>query len=290
MNLFPFSLTKDKEDIKIIDFNFVSLKPLLKIEYTFEIIKNLERILELFFDNLTLTPSLDIQHIIIIGKKGKLFLGKNVHIEGVTVVNLSKGSVFISDNVTLKNFNSIEGPVYIGEGSTLDSSTIRGPFVCGKVCKISGEIEESLFFDYVNKHHYGFIGHSIVGSWVNLGAGTTNSDLKNNYSTIKVFDGKDYIDTRMQKFGCIIGDHVKTSIGTMINTGTVIGPFSNIFQDIRDKKYIKPFSWGNEKIYEKEKLIDDIKKVMARRDLSPDEEFIRRISNLYEIYSSESTF
>ncbi|MEO0238237.1 MAG: hypothetical protein ABIN35_08400, partial [candidate division WOR-3 bacterium] len=258
-----------------------------KIENSYDLVKNLEKILNTFFGNITLPQNPFPQNLFIIGEKSKLHLGKNIKVEGLTIINLTKGDVFISDNTVLKNFNSIEGPVFIGEGNLIDSATIRGPFVSGKVCKLSGEIEESIFFDYVNKHHYGFIGHSIICNWVNLGAGTTNSDLKNNYSTIRIFNGEDFVDSGMQKLGCIIGEHVKTAIGTMINTGTVIGPFSNIFLDIRNKKYIKPFSWGDDSnIYNIEKLVLDIKKVMARRNETPSENYIERVKNLYTIYSS----
>ncbi|MEJ5308027.1 MAG: hypothetical protein WHT27_07005 [candidate division WOR-3 bacterium] len=287
MNLFPLSLTMDKEDIKILGMSMNEINSFSRIENSFDLVKNLEKILSKFFENITLSQNLIPQNLFIIGEKNKLHLGKNIKVEGLTIINLTKGEVFISDNTVLKNFNSIEGPVFIGEGNLLDSATIRGPFVSGKVCKLSGEIEESIFFDYVNKHHYGFIGHSIICSWVNLGAGTTNSDLKNNYSTVRIFNGENFVDSGMQKLGCIIGEHTKTAIGTMINTGTVIGPFSNIFLDIKNKKYIKPFSWGDDSnIYDIEKLITDIKKVMARRNETPSENYVERVKNLYTIYSS----
>ncbi|MEO0234696.1 MAG: hypothetical protein ABIN39_00375 [candidate division WOR-3 bacterium] len=287
MNLFPLSLTMDKENIKILGMNLNEINSFTKIENSYDLVKNLEKILNTFFGNITLPQNPFPQNLFIIGEKSKLHLGKNIKVEGLTIINLTKGDVFISDDTVLKNFNSIEGPVFIGEGNLIDSATIRGPFVSGKVCKLSGEIEESIFFDYVNKHHYGFIGHSIICNWVNLGAGTTNSDLKNNYSTIRIFNGEDFVDSGMQKLGCIIGEHVKTAIGTMINTGTVIGPFSNIFLDIRNKKYIKPFSWGDDSnIYNIEKLVLDIKKVMARRNETPSENYIERVKNLYTIYSS----
>ncbi|MEO0288075.1 MAG: hypothetical protein ABIN00_00315 [candidate division WOR-3 bacterium] len=287
MNLFPLSLTMDKENIKILGMNLNEINSFTKIENSYDLVKNLEKILNTFFGNITLPQNPFPQNLFIIGEKNKLHLGKNIKVEGLTIINLTKGEIFISDNTVLKNYNSIEGPAFIGEGNLIDSATIRGPFISGKVCKLSGEIEESIFFDYVNKHHYGFIGHSIICNWVNLGAGTTNSDLKNNYSTIRIFNGEDFVDSGMQKLGCIIGEHVKTAIGTMINTGTVIGPFSNIFLDIRNKKYIKPFSWGDDSnIYNIEKLISDMKKVMARRNETLSENYIERIKNLYTIYSS----
>ncbi len=289
MNLFPISLTMDKEEIKILGMDLSQINSISKIENTFDLVKNLEKILNFYFESANFQNDQNIlENILIIGERKKLHLGKNVKIEGCTIINLTKGDVYISDNTILKNFNSIEGPAFIGENNLIDSATIRGPFISGKVCKISGEVEETIFFDYVNKHHYGFIGHSIICRWVNLGAGTTNSDLKNNYSTVKIYNGKSFVDSGMQKLGSIIGEHTRTAIGTMINTGTVIGPFSNIFLDIKNKKYIKPFSWGDEtNIYDIEKLIEDIKKVMIRRNEIPDKNYIERVKNLYTIYSSE---
>jgi len=140
----------------------------------------------------------------------------------------------------------------------------------------------------VNKHHYGFLGHSVVLDWVNLGAGTTNSDLKNNYGNIKMYDGKNYIDTYSIKAGCIIGDHTKTAIGTMINTGTVIGPFCNIFTDIRNVKHIPPFSWGDGGRYDFLKLKKSIVNSMMRRNVSASEEYIDNISELFRKYSGKS--
>ncbi len=217
-----------------------------------------------------------------------IYMGKDINIIGRTIINDTLGPVILSDKCKLNGFNLIEGPAYIGESTLLDNATIRGPFICGKVCKLSGEIEESFLMNYVNKHHYGFIGHSIIENWVNLGAGTTNSDLKNNYSSIRMFDGEKFSDTKHVKLGCIIGEHSKTAIGTMINTGTVIGPFSNVFGNMLRVKHLKPFSWGTENHFvQLNKLIDLIYIVMERRGENPEAEYIEKIKKLYENTISE---
>ncbi len=213
-----------------------------------------------------------------------IFLEKDITFEGNIVLNALKGPIIIDENVQLRNFTSIEGPAYIGRNSVLDNATIRGPFICGQTNKLSGEIESSFFMDFVNKHHYGFIGHSIIENWVNLGAGTTNSDLKNNYSFIKIFNGNKFVNTRKIKLGCIIGEHTKTAIGTMINTGTVIGPFCNIFEKPQSK-HIPSFSWGEDQKYDIDKLIRTIRKVMRRRDVVLKKDYINRIKELYNNYS-----
>lgn len=218
---------------------------------------------------------------ILIGNKG-VYLGKNVTIHGPVILNSTKGPVIIDDESVISNFSVIEGPAYIGKNCLLDNAVIRGPVITGKACKLSGEIEECFIMDYVNKHHYGFLGHSILENWVNLGAGTTNSDLKNNYSSVRMFDGEKYIDTEKTKLGCIIGEHSKTAIGTMINTGTVIGPFCNVFGNMLRVKHLPPFSWGTESYkFDIEKLIKLVITVMKRRNVMPDEAYLKKIKDLY---------
>jgi len=226
--------------------------------------------------------------IILISNSNEFVIHPDCRIKGQTIVNTEKGPVIIDSGVILKNFNSIEGPAYIGQDTILDNCQIKGPVITGKECRLSGEIEESIIFNYVNKHHFGFLGHSVVLDWVNLGAGTTNSDLKNNYGNIKMFNGKNYVDTNCMKIGCIIGDHTKTAIGTMINTGTIIGPFCNIFTDIRNEKHIPPFVWGENGKYDFQKLKENINKSMMRRNVSISDEYESQIFELFRKYSDAS--
>ena len=287
--MFPLQLTDDFNDSPLFGKKFKDWFNCdeLGINYSWDLITAIEKMILNYFERkerMLHNGVSDDFHVI--GDKNRIYAKGKVLVEGKTIINTSKGPVIFGENVSLRNFNSIEGPCYIGDNSTIDSGVLRGPFICGKVCKLSGEIEESYLMDYVNKHHYGFIGHSAIGSWVNLGAGTTNSDLKNNYSTVRMFDGEQYIDTKRIKAGCIIGDHVKTAIGTMINTGTVIGPFANIFEDIRTVKYVKPFSWGgNNETYDMEKMIENIAKVMNRRGVEPSEDYVKRVIKAYSDFS-----
>ncbi|MGE3062540.1 MAG: hypothetical protein AB7T10_02780 [bacterium] len=287
--LFPLQLTSDFNDSPLFSKTFKDwfTADFLSIKNSWDIVTAIERMILSFAEKtkneFTIFESRNIQ---VVGDNRRIFAKRDPLIEGSAVINTLKGPVIFGENVILRNFTSIEGPCYIGDDTTLDSATIRGPVICGRVCKLSGEIENSYLMDYVNKHHYGFIGHSVIASWVNLGAGTTNSDLKNNYSNVRMFNGDEYIDTMRIKLGCIIGEHAKTSIGTMINTGTVIGPFSNVFEDIRESKYVKPFSWGgHDRVYEIDKLIENIQKVMNRRGIEPSSEFIYRLKEAYSDFS-----
>ncbi len=228
---------------------------------------------------------IDSKDYTLVGNKS-VYLGKNVLFQGPVIINTEKGPVIIDDNSVIKNFSVIEGPVYIGKNCLIDNAVIHGPVITGKVCKLSGEIEECFIMDYVNKHHYGFLGHSILENWVNLGAGTTNSDLKNNYSNVRMYDGEKYIDTGRMKLGCIIGEHSKTAIGTMINTGTVIGPFCNVFGNILRVKNLPPLSWGAESYkFDIEKHNELLTIVIKRRNAAPDETYLKKIRELYSAYN-----
>ncbi|MEJ2206961.1 MAG: hypothetical protein P8170_22980, partial [Gemmatimonadota bacterium] len=136
------------------------------------------------------------------------------------------------------------------------------------VCKVRGELTDSVLLGFVNKAHDGHLGHAMLGCWVNLGAGTSNSDLKNNYSPVRVWTLDGERDTGMVKVGCFIGDHVKTGIGTMLNTGTVVGAASNIFGAQMPPPVVPPFSWGSGtdlRDYRFESFMETAERSMARR-------------------------
>lgn len=199
-----------------------------------------------------------------------IFIGKDVEIKPGAVLDASTGPIFVEKNTTIFPNAVIQGPVYIGESTKIKScATIYPNVTIGKVCKVGGEVEDSVIHPYTNKQHSGFLGHSYLGSWVNIGAGTNNSDLQNNYGTIKVQVNGRHIDSGKQFIGLMMGDHSKTAINTMFNTGTVVGFSSNIFGSGFPPKYIPSFSWGgNESMieYKLEKAIETAKAVFARRN------------------------
>lgn len=203
------------------------------------------------------------------------------------VIDASNGPVYIGKDVEIYPNSVIEGPAYIGDKTKIKScATIYENVSIGRICKVGGEVEESIIMPFSNKQHGGYIGHSYLGSWVNLGADTNCSDLKNNYSTIKIILPGGKIDTGLQFLGLIMGDHSKTAINTMFNTGTIVGFSSNIFGYGFHEKFIPSFSWGgknNMDIYEVEKGIITARKVMKRRNINmtnTDEELFNNIFNL----------
>jgi glucose-1-phosphate thymidylyltransferase len=217
----------------------------------------------------------------IVGKEKHLYIHPEAKIYPGVVIDTTSGPVIIDKSVQVTSFSFLEGPLYIGAESRIDNARITGGTVIGKSCRIGGEVENSLIQDYSNKHHEGFLGHSVVGSWVNLGALATTSDLKNNYGIVAIQSGKAKVNTGTIKFGSIIGDFAKIGIGVMLNTGCVIDVGSNLISN-RVSGYVPPFQWleSGEK-YRLDRFIQDTKKIMARRSILMTDELEQLISSFY---------
>ena len=179
----------------------------------------------------------------------KLTKMKNPTIKDV-VINQDNGPVVIDITATIEPYTILNGPVYIGSNVLIKSHSNISNSIIEDNCKVKGEIHSSIFQPFSNKAHDGFIGHSFIGSWVNLGAGTTTSNLKNNYSSVSVKWNGDLVDTESIFFGAVIGEHVKTSIGTNLNTGTVIEMGSNVVSQSFPPRHIPAFS-----LFYKDKLM-----------------------------------
>jgi len=209
--------------------------------------------------------------------KGKgVWLGDDVHLAVGAALDTSKGPIILDNNVEVMPHCFLEGPLYAGPGCRFKAgSTIYGESSFGIGNRLSGEIGESTFGDFANKQHDGFIGHAVLGSWTNLGAMTTCSDLKNNYGNVRVDIGSGQIDSRLRFVGLLMGDHVKTAIGTLFNTGTTVGFASNIFGGVMPPKFVGSFSWGgmpDDPAYDVEKALETAVIVMGRRGCRMTEE------------------
>ncbi len=187
--------------------------------------------------------------------------------------DLSEGPVYIEKNVTILPFSYIKGPVALLEGSVVKAGTrIYNGTTLGPQTKTGGEIKNVLFFGYSNKGHDGYLGDAVVGEWCNIGAGTSNSNLKNNYSPVRIWNyaRKDFEDTGRTFLGLVMGDHSKIAINTSINTGTVIGVSANVFTRGFPPKFIPSFNWGGDTLnhdYELSKAMETARKVMERRGM-----------------------
>ena len=196
-----------------------------------------------------------------------LLMGPGVTLDPGVVLELSEGPVCLGEGVRVRSFTLLEGPSFVGSGSTLLGGLIsRVSF--GPVCRVRGEVADSVILGYSNKAHDGHLGHAYLGRWVNLGAMTTNSDLKNNYGLVRVGTPQGPEDSGLKKVGCFLGDHVKTAIGTLVGTGTSVGAGSNLFGSDTVSGWVPPFSWGGAPggaRYDGDRFLETARLVMGRR-------------------------
>jgi len=208
------------------------------------------------------------------GSRKDVYVAPGAVVHPLVVIDAEHGPVFLDEGVVVHPFTQIEGPCYVGKKSILFGTKCREGNSIGPMCRVGGEVEESIIHGYSNKYHDGFLGHAYVGEWVNLGAMTTNSDLKNDYSHVSVvLDSRRPIDTGSTKVGALIGDHTKTSIGTLLNTGAYVGAMALIAtQGKLLPKFIPCFAWYLEgaiiKGFGKSKIYATAKTAMEHRKVS----------------------
>lgn len=223
------------------------------------------------------------------GDKG-LYLEENTVVEENVVIDTTEGPVVIDSGTKVWPNSRIEGPAYIGEDTKIgagENAVVHENSHIGDVTRIGGEVEESIVNSLTNKYHYGFLGHAVVGSWVNFGAGTTNSDLKNTYGTVKVDHPDEGLIEAGMKVGASIADHTKLDIQTGIYTGKQIGPVSRASGKVTEN--IEPFAWVHleeKHDYKVDKAVEHVERMMNRREDYLPEGYIeaqkKLISELYE--------
>lgn len=210
-------------------------------------------------------------------KPGQLFIERGARV-GHSIINASTGPVYIGRNAEVMEGCIIRGPFAMGEGSCLKmGAKVYGATTLGPFCVAGGEIKNSVLFGYSNKAHDGYLGDSVVGEWCNMGAGTTNSNLKNNASEVRVWTPGGELNAGI-KCGVMMGDYSRTAVNTAINTGTVIGVGCNVFGPGLTPKYVPSFSWGSDGVqrYDFEKAVLDIAdwKKLKKQVLNDDEKSI----------------
>lgn len=223
-----------------------------------------------------------------------IYADKKADIYPGVVMDATKGKIYIDEDSIIEPFTFIKGPAYIGKKVIIKSGTkIYGPVMAGFNSRLAGEISGTIFHSFANKQHDGFIGNSYVCEFVNLGADTVTSNLKNNYSIIKARYKTDMpqINTGMQFLGSIIGDHVKTGINTMLNTGSIIGIFALIAGGDFPEKFINNFAWyitgAPPKLYKIDDALTTAKMVMGRRDVEMTEAYENVIRERYEMVKTK---
>jgi UDP-N-acetylglucosamine diphosphorylase/glucosamine-1-phosphate N-acetyltransferase len=227
-------------------------------------------------------------------QRSGVFVDDGAEIDAFCVLDARNGPVYVSKNAKVQPYCRLEGPCFVGEGSVINTgANIRSGTSIGPGCKVGGEIEMSIFQGFSNKQHYGFLGHSFIGEWVNMGAGATNSDLKNNYGNVKVHYLDKEIDSQKTFIGCAVADHTKIGIGALISTGTVIGAAANIYGGGHTQKFIPSFSWGNEQNlvrHDPEKALITARAVTSRRGVEMKEEDIELFKKVFELTADERRY
>ncbi len=224
-----------------------------------------------------------------LGDKKDLFIEEGAEIEFSTL-NTKTGKIYIGKNAEIMEGCHLRGPITLGEDSKFNlGAKIYGATTIGPHCKVGGEVNNIIIFGYTSKGHEGFIGNSVIGEWCNFGADTNSSNLKNNYSHVKLWNyrTKVFEDTGLQFAGLIVGDHSKTAINTQLNTGTVIGVASNIFKPGFPPNLVENFSWGGLKDDERfklDKVYEVAERAMARRKVALTEEDKAILKHIFDTY------
>ncbi len=205
-----------------------------------------------------------------------------VRVEAGAILDAAHGPIILGEGVRILHNATVVGPAYLGSRTVIRmGAKIEGPVTVGPVCKVGGEVEGSILQGHANKQHDGYLGHAYLGAWTNLGAATNNSDLKNNYGTVRVWTPEGEVDSGQRFVGLFMGDHAKSAIGTLFNTGTVVGFSANVFGAGFPPKHVPSFTWGSGEgaaPYELEKALAVARTVMGRRqvDMEPADEVLFR--------------
>lgn len=278
-------LTGEKKVPTVLEFD----SDCIEIEYPWDLFNKNGAALEADFALLTegrMSQPLSATNKVI-GDVNQVFLEEGAWVE-CAILNTENGPIYIGENATVMEGSIIRGSFALCESSsTKMGAKIYGPTTIGPHSKVGGEVNNSIILGYTNKGHDGFLGNSVLGEWCNLGADTNNSNLKNNYSEVRVwnYECRSFYQTGLQFCGLIMGDHSKTSINTMINTGTVVGVSSNLFGDDFPRKFVPSFSWGNNKgfeTYQLKKAMETANRVMGRRNKKLDETEHAILKHIFE--------
>ena len=217
-----------------------------------------------------------------------VFVEKGARVECV-ILNATNGPIDIGKDAEVMEGTVIRGPFAVCEGAQVKmSAKIYGPTTIGPRCRVGGEVNNSVFFGYSNKAHDGFLGHSVIAEWCNLGADTNTSNLKNTYDEVRLwsYSKRTFINTNLQFCGLIMGDHSKCGINTMFNTGTVVGVNVNIFGPGFQRNFIPSFTWGGTSghmDYDLKKAIEVAEIVYKRRNLNMDEVDKELLTSVYNL-------
>lgn len=266
---------------------------LIIIRHTWDLFRNNGPALEADFELLTQgRKSAPIPPAVHCVNKESIFLEEGVDIE-IAVLNAKNGPIYIGKNAEVHEGSLIRGPFAMGEYSVVKmGSKIYGPTTLGPKSKIGGEVNNAILSGYCSKGHDGYLGNAVVGEWCNMGADSNNSNLKNTYAQVKMWDYAEqrFVKTGLQFCGLILGDHSKTGINSMFNTGTVVGVSANIYGSNFPRNFVPSFSWGGAlgfKTYTLSRAIETAILVTKRKN----EDFTEEDRKIFEhIFEESSSF
>ena len=214
-----------------------------------------------------------------------VFVAQGAVVEPSVCFDTTAGPILLCAGSHVQAFTRLVGPLYVGEHSILTTDRIAASAI-GDTCKVHGEMSNCIVVGHSNKGHDGFVGHSILGRWVNLGAGTITSNLKNTYGSVQLWTPSGVRDTAMQFLGTLFGDHAKTGIGTRLTTGCVLGAGANVFGNDMPPKVVAPFAWGEAgelETYRVDKFLQVAERMMARRHVHLGDAMRAQLTRAHEL-------
>lgn len=203
---------------------------------------------------------------VVVGDPELVHVERGATVEPLVVLDTTAGPILIRRGAVVSAFTRLVGPCAIGVESHVLGGKVATCAV-GEVCRVHGELSSTIFVGHANKGHDGFVGHSILGRWSNLGASTVTSNLKNTYGSVQLWTPAGVRDTGLQFLGTLLGDHAKTAVGTRLMTGTVVGTAANVVSDALPPKVVAPFTFGDG-TYRLDKFLEVAARVMARRHVA----------------------
>lgn len=215
-------------------------------------------------DGLPVTP---VEGATVLGRH-PVWVAPGAQVEPWVVFDAQAGPILVSPGASVAAFTRLVGPCYLAPGAQVLGGKV-GTSAIGEQCRVHGEVSTTVFIGYANKGHDGFLGHSVLGRWVNLGASTVTSNLKNTYGPVQLWTPRGVESTAMQFLGTLFGDHAKTAIGTRLTTGCVIGTGANVVGSGLTPKVVTPFLWGEgAALYDPERFVAVAARMMARRGVT----------------------
>lgn len=295
--IIAFHTTDTQKEVKFDNYQIINFTDdVIQLKYNWDIFTNngeaLESDFKLITKNRISAPIPKTVHCI---NKDQIFLEEGVEIE-IGVLNASKGPIYLGKHTQIMEGSMIRGPFAMGEHSVVKMGTkVYGPTTLGPKCKIGGEVNNVILSGYCSKGHEGYLGNAVIGEWCNIGADTNNSNLKNNYAEVKMWDYEKerFVKTGLQFCGLIMGDHSKCAINTMFNTGTVVGVSANIYGSNFPRNFIPSFSWGGAAgftTYQIEKAKTTANLVIKRKNEDFTEKDIKILEHVFDLSKKYRNF